>query len=251
MAKLTSAPRVVQSYLARKPSTAQLHSVHVGQELPRGWRMNKAGHAITGTLGTKTVEIFAHPDRAIVDFANTPDNPDAILYFTQKYGVLHRNDLDWTEVEPGERVVLSDFFGMHCGQWLETQQLFRSEWERKRKVNDGLAQTLATRIAPGVPEGRVVKAFVRPSGKTFELKLQPDDLQGALWLAFVGHFDRTRKCQNPTCESPYFLASRRDQKFCNEACSRLVANRRWWDSARREMETGSQDSQQVERRQIA
>lgn len=229
MTKLTSAPRVVQSYLARKPSTAQLHSVHVGQDLPRGWRMNKAGHAITGTLGTKTIEIFSHPDRAVVDFANTHSSPEDILYFTQKYGVLHRDDLDWTEVAPGERVVMSDFFCIHCGQWLQTQQLFRSEWERNRKADDELAETLATRIAPGVPAGRIVKAFVRPSGKTFELALQPDDLQGALWLAFVGLYDRARKCQNPTCENPYFLASRRDQKFCNEQCSRLVANRRWWD----------------------
>ena len=191
--------------------------------------MNRAGHAITGTLGAKTVEIFAHPGRAIVDFANTPDDPDAILYFTRKYGVLHRDELDWTEVAPGERVVRSDFFCIHCGQWLEIQQLFRSEWERKGKVDDGLADRLGTRIAPGVPAGRVVKAFVRPSGKTFELALQPDDLQGALWLAFVGLYDRARRCQNPTCPAPYFLAARRDQKYCNEKCSRLVANRRWWD----------------------
>jgi hypothetical protein len=229
MAKLTSAARVVRSYLARKPSGDQLHSVEAGQELPRGWRINKAGHVITGMVGTKTVEIFSHSDRAIVDFANTSNTPEDIRYFTRKYGVLHRDDLDWIEVAPGERVVMSDFFMIHCGQWLKTQGVFRREWERERKTDDGLAEKLAKHIAPGLRPGRVVKAFVRPSGKTFELALQPDDLEGALWLAFVGLFDRTRKCQNPTCTSPYFLASRKDQKFCNEKCSRLVANRRWWD----------------------
>jgi hypothetical protein len=39
-----------------------------------------------------------------------------------------------------------------------------------------------------------------------------------------------RVCQNKTCPNPYFVATRKDQKFCCSVCSQLVASRRWWAS---------------------
>jgi hypothetical protein len=228
MAKTPSARNVTQSYLAKKPSTARLLSAQAGQEFPGGWVVGKAGHVITGKLGAEKMQVFAHSDHAIEDFANT-SSPEDMLRFTRRYGVLHRDDLDWLEVAPGERVVMGDSFFIHCGQWLKSQERFRTAWERSGRTDNRLAERLASQMTPKSLDGRVVKAFVKPCGKSFELELQPDDLLGALWLAFIGFSDRTRKCQNPTCAAPYFLASRRDQKFCNEQCSRLVANRRWWD----------------------
>ena len=100
MAKLTSAREggpILPSQEAVDRSAAFRPG---GQTCPEAWRINKAGHVITGTLGTKTVEIFAHPDRAIVDFANTSNTPEDIRYFTRKYGVLHRDDLDWIGGRP-------------------------------------------------------------------------------------------------------------------------------------------------------
>jgi len=227
--KLPSAMRATQSYLARKPLTARLLSARAGEELPGGWIISKAGNVITGKLGRERVQLFAHPDRVIEDFANT-NRPEDILRFTKRYGVLHRRDAEWLEVFPGAcEEVEGDSFLVHCGQWLQSQERLRMEWERRGKPDTELAKTLAEQITPKCREGRVVKAFVRPCKRGFQLELQPDDLLGALWLAFLGFSDRTRKCQNPTCSAPYFLASRRDQKFCNEQCSRLVANRRWWD----------------------
>lgn len=41
-----------------------------------------------------------------------------------------------------------------------------------------------------------------------------------------------RRCANAECVAPYFLAKRRNQKFCGDDCampSRLEAKRRWWD----------------------
>ena len=194
--------------------------------------INKAGHVITGKLGNNRVQFFAHPDRVLLDFANSK-SPEDMHYFTRKYGVLHRHDAEWFEVAPGEELAGEelgrDYFLVHCGQWLKSQETFRVEWERGGKSDDRLAEALAKQITPKSPGGRIVKTFVKPYKRGFQLELQPDDLLGALWLAFLGFSDRTRKCQNPTCSAPYFLASRRDQKFCNEQCSRLVANRRWWD----------------------
>jgi hypothetical protein len=222
---IPSAKRVTQSYLARKPASIQLLSARAGEELSGGWKIAKAGTVITGQLGLERMQIFARPDRVIEDFANTSNDPKDILRFTKRHGVLHKHDVEWFTPEE----IAGDRFCIHCAQWLESQQLFRTEWTRKGRADEGLAKALADRINPKSRAGRAVKAFVRP-GKSggFQLELRPDDLLGALWLAFIEFSARTRKCRNPTCAAPYFLASRRDQKFCDEKCSRLVANRRWW-----------------------
>src|SRR5215475_10950207 len=102
MEKTPSAITTVQSYLARKPLTLKLHSVKAGDHTSGGWVIRKPGHAITGTLGRETVQVLAKPGRAIEDFANTSSNPEDILHFTKRYGVLHRNDKEWFEIVPGE-----------------------------------------------------------------------------------------------------------------------------------------------------
>jgi len=225
MLKLPSANRTVQSYLAERPLRAELHFVKGGEEL-NGRRFNEAGHVVTGVLGGKAVQIFSQPNRVIDDFANTPGRAEDILRFTQRYGVVHREDVPLSMIDP--RFIARPFL-IDCAQWLKSQALFREEWERKAKPDDDHARILAEQINAKSPLERAVKAFVVPGrSKGFHIELRPDDLLGALWLALLGYSDRTRKCENPTCSSPYFIAARRDQKYCNEACSRLVANRRWW-----------------------
>jgi hypothetical protein len=220
MGKLPSAVRASQSYLAARPLSAKLHSVEKGDELSGIWRIVKSGHAITGELGRNTTEIFSNPAGAIQDFANTGGRPEDVLHFTRRYGALRRNDRHWFETTPGEEVA-GDRFMVHCGQWQQKQEEFRAEWERTEKRDADLAETISKRISP--------RAFVLPGkGRGFQLEVRPDDLLGALWLAFLGYSSRTRKCQNPTCVTPYFIAARQDQKYCTEVCSRLVANRTWW-----------------------
>jgi hypothetical protein len=43
-----------------------------------------------------------------------------------------------------------------------------------------------------------------------------------------------RVCHNGTCLSRYFIATRKDQKFCDSHCSQLVASRRWYESQGRQ-----------------
>jgi hypothetical protein len=53
--------------------------------------------------------------------------------------------------------------------------------------------------------------------------------------------DRMRYCGNPTCAAPYFLARRRSQKYCSDACS-LPAQREhkraWWSEHGEEWRQG-------------
>jgi hypothetical protein len=43
--------------------------------------------------------------------------------------------------------------------------------------------------------------------------------------------DRMRHCENPECPAPYFIAARRSQKYCSEACAlpaQKEFKRTWW-----------------------
>jgi hypothetical protein len=221
-----------QSYLAVKPAESKIVPVEAGQELTGGWVINKAGHVITGKLGKQKVEIFARSARVLDDFVNTTGDPKSIQRFTRDYGVLKQDDRERFNIGPSDSsadFIPGDRFLIHCDEWLEAQHAFRTNWEAGKNGGEELAQRLSTTIAPGVSAGPVVKARVKWSRRGFLLELQPDDLWRALSLAFIGFSDRMRKCQNPTCVAPYFLATRRDQRYCSEKCARLVANRKWWD----------------------
>src|SRR5208282_5068146 len=37
-----------------------------------------------------------------------------------------------------------------------------------------------------------------------------------------------RRCENPSCPAPRFIANRKNQIFCSSDCAALVAKRRWW-----------------------
>jgi hypothetical protein len=229
MAKLTSAIRVSQFYLARRPSTAKLVTVQAGDEIARGVAA-ESGTVITGTLGRETVQIFSNASRVIEDFANTPDSPEQIRRFILRFGALRLGDIEHLYPNPEDEsdFELGDTFRVQCATWRKHQELFGRYWELGSKGGEELAKELSKQIAPRYRSGALVKAQIKWSRLGFQYELQPDDLWRALCLAFIDFSDRMRKCQNPTCETPYFLASRRDQKFCDEKCSRLVANRTWW-----------------------
>jgi hypothetical protein len=216
------------SYLAAKPAESKIVPVETGQELPGGWMINKAGYVITGKLGKQKVEIFALAARVLDDFVNTSGDPKSIQRFTRDYGVLKQDDREHHYIQGTSDFIPGDRFVIHCDEWLEAQQTFRANWEAGRNGGEELAKSLSATIAPGVSAGPAVKARVKWSRRGFQLELQPDDLWRALSLAFIGFSDRMRKCQNPTCDAPYFLATRRDQRYCSEKCARLVANRTWW-----------------------
>jgi hypothetical protein len=61
-------------------------------------------------------------------------------------------------------------------------------------------------------------------------------LEAALLLLCIEHYALLRPCYNPRCEhSPYFLASRRDQRFCSPKCTEYgqkMAKWKWWHENR-------------------
>jgi hypothetical protein len=227
MAKLPSAVRVVQSYLAFIPvaKTLELLSPEIQQER-WGLKSRPSDVVVLGKFGTEKRQVFRDPARLITDFANTQSDLDGVLRFTKRYGALHREELDYI---PEVDDIGDDRLCVPCSRWLARQKEFRDQWISKGKADKERAKAFAKHIHPMSSDSPAVKTFVIPGRHgAFQLEARPDELLGALWLALLGFSGRTRKCENPTCVAPYFIASRRDQKYCNEACSRLVANRKWW-----------------------
>ena len=55
----------------------------------------------------------------------------------------------------------------------------------------------------------------------------------------------THRCQNPDCPAPYFLATRRTQKYCEKKCAEYgqrEAKKRWWAKQGREWRETRQQS---------
>lgn len=68
-------------------------------------------------------------------------------------------------------------------------------------------------------------------------KIMPVDecLPAVLAWSCVHYAGNLKICQNPDCETPYFISKRKDQKYCSGQCAapaKREAKRRWWRTHR-------------------
>ena len=67
------------------------------------------------------------------------------------------------------------------------------------------------------------------------IRANPQCLPAVLAWACVLHARNLKFCKNPDCECRFYLASRKDQKFCSAECAapaKRAAKRRWWSEHR-------------------
>jgi hypothetical protein len=67
------------------------------------------------------------------------------------------------------------------------------------------------------------------------LRPNPRSLPIALVWGCLHNADRLAYCRNPACAAPYFVAKRKDQKYCSARCAApaaRAAKRRWWKANR-------------------
>ncbi len=60
-------------------------------------------------------------------------------------------------------------------------------------------------------------------------------LSATVALGCMANADRMGYCRNPECPAPYFLAKRRDQKYCSDICAtpaKKAAKLKWWHEHR-------------------
>jgi hypothetical protein len=88
-------------------------------------------------------------------------------------------------------------------------------------------------------DGLAAESVLRPQGEktnTEQWNSVPDVTPfEAVMFYLQTYADRTRHCPSPLCPAPYFLAAKRSQKYCSEACAGPAlreAKRRWWNENR-------------------
>ena len=224
----TSCTKLLQTYLARR-SDAKLSWFRKGEEFS-GWPITTEGFYVTGATEGQGPNIFLKSSEVLEDFANVKSEPQQILQFTRRYGPLKQGDLDWEgpDDDPSNQWP-TDLFRMPCERWLKYQERIREYWLMTRSNKAALVEALSAELGALPLFGPSGLGLASDPRRGLVIRLQAQDLWQALCLMLVNVSDDLRKCENESCPTlPYFIATRKDQKFCNEMCSRRVANRRWW-----------------------
>lgn len=150
-----------------------------------------------------------------IALANLQDEPAAVLRFTKTYGVLAQNYRGNAKTTPVRDV-------------LKYRDRLRRAWD---DVTDDQAfqdVVLSTK-----------QAFLCSGSAGLEVVIE--DLWTLICVLFARDMwdARTKKCQNPDCPAPYFLAVRKGQKFCDQKCAVLINVRHFRErAAQRTAKTG-------------
>jgi hypothetical protein len=118
-------------------------------------------------------------------------------------------------------LLMTAAIGPVFGPLLSLQEVLRRGWERPTAKERELAVL-----------GMLLDAsrlYEQAKGRVFAVIGEP---LGVILLEAIHSADSMRICGNIECPAPYFIASRRSQKFCSDACAlpaQREYKRRWWN----------------------
>jgi len=211
-------------YYRTRPTQVELGSVADGLEpeiepmlfcIRAKPAMVSPGSDIQSRLSSLSDQRLAYPDSAVLaiaeagpyegpfDFARWKDPPHvalanlqdelkAVLRFTRKYGVLASD-------YKGQAKTISVGQVLHFRNWL------RAAWELEEEALRDIFLHMQVAVSDGD-------------------EIVPNDLWTLVRMMFKQDLrhQRTRKCGNPDCPAPYFLAVRKSHKFCSQKCAVLI-----------------------------
>lgn len=201
----------------------------VGAQILPGWYLPHGGHRIKdGELETVFSSRFADAemwkDPPHVALANLGYKPDLhggfatekeIVSFTKRYGPLGSKPEEIGE--PGEPFWLG-FASFH-----ETQERLREAW----KKHDRRFFVDPSSLKAGTGYEHLMRVNWEMKGGMLVMRL-------ATWYDYVAILltrdiaeKRARICENPNCVTPYFVAERRDMKYCSHPCAVAVNVRKF------------------------
>jgi hypothetical protein len=82
---------------------------------------------------------------------------------------------------------------------------------------------------------RKEKDGIRIHWPSRQIKANPVSLSTVLAIGCLYHAPYLRICPNSDCRARYFIATRKDQKYCSPECAepaKLAAKRKWWNTNR-------------------
>ncbi len=165
-------------------------------------------------------------ERFLTEIANLRDDPASVRRLEAQLGAFAPWPARWSG-ESG----LRDLRDKIREVWREPN-LLRRTWA-------ALALFLQVVIQPLQDETRKSSDAPRPDirpGEDFlevlnRIPVPPPDPLSQVFSYFTESTDRARYCANPDCLAPYFLAKRRTQRYCSDACSKPAQQRfkrEWW-----------------------
>ncbi|HTB93154.1 MAG TPA: hypothetical protein VK728_10010 [Candidatus Sulfotelmatobacter sp.] len=200
-----------------------------------GWPLPRGGHRIeqgeiASTLGSRLADAGAWKDPPHVALANLGYDPakrggfaseKAIVSFLKQYGPLGARP---EEVgEPGEP------FWLRLASFHEMQERLREAWKKR----DHRFFVDPSRLKGGTGYEHLLRVNWEMKGGMLVMRL-------ATWYDYVAILltrdiveRRARICGNPNCVTPYFVAERRDAKYCSHPCAVAVSVRRFRERKRR------------------
>jgi hypothetical protein len=162
-----------------------------------------------------------------VALANLRLEQDSIQAFIKTYGLLHSDDTVYKkpqQSDASELCIGQDLtFLESVEDFAYAQDLLRRSW-----TQDLLA---TVEIEGELEDGFEIESLVVAYGT---VTLKTSDLWKAICFLFLlGYFNGVlRKCHNPDCAAPFFIARRRTQKFCELGPCTEYAQRqyalKWW-----------------------
>jgi hypothetical protein len=216
--------------------------------LPESISLSSEHELVSGLMGAKNCDLSSLRRGPFhQNFANWRSATDGIVEFTRQYGPL-----DWRGEFAGVHQTAGLKFYFLAALWRERQAEFRKLWETALTEGPDRMTWLTLPVAGDFPVATETDGYAKPANygregddgrliwQTPETLWEPSRngptalvVAQTTWqyLCLLLTFEKVeqlRKCENPDCAAPYFIARRKDRVFCSEDCAHLIAARRWW-----------------------
>jgi len=167
---------------------------------------------------TTAMTINTSPIQTITDLANLKPTKEALRGFRKKYDLDSELDSAPAKYGKGSDERLLFFRDLAQRLWTDVGDAGGL---------DILHELFFLSVWPGAVgiDWRRQRIVYRPEGT----------LQGAFY-ALLTHSHLAKRCANPDCTDPFFIAERVDERYCSTRCKRvgrLASKRDWMREARR------------------
>ena len=162
----------------------------------------------------------------LTELVNLRDDPDSIERFRGRFGIA---------------LLVPQGFSFEGKSWKQILNQFVLARDLLRRVWDGQDAeskkrwvfALRSLDIYGFGEADRVKPIDRLVRLLQSKHLPPPSLMEQAVYYLMRSMLRLRHCQNPDCPAPYFVAVRRNRRFCSDVCAlptQREHKRRWWDA---------------------
>jgi len=182
-------------------------------------------HSSTGRSAKKSSK-RGSVQEFLTELVNLRDAPDSIERFRNRFGIALLGP-------PG--------FSYEGKSWAQILNQFVLARDLLRRVWDEEDSDSKKRWVFALRSFEIYGSFeenkIEPVDRLVKLleskHLPPPGLMDQAVYYLMRSLLRLRRCQNPDCPAPYFVAVRRNRRFCSDVCAlptQREYKRRWWDA---------------------